>query len=367
MKANHKKVLILMSNNGGGHISSSEAIKQIIIKHSPKTEVKIVNMTPAISPVIYRFASNYLPQILIDNWKRLNNPQAAKILHLINTPIIAAKLIPLLLNFRPDLIIATHAFSTEEVAFTLKQLQLSLPHLVVLVDPFSIHHAWTSYHQATLYLLPNRHAASIFIKRGIAKNKIKIVGHPIRPIPPRLRPLPLPSRKFTIFLGGSGEGVGQLDQLVIKLLKQPIVLKKAQLIVAAGKNKTLLLNLKQLQTKYPRIIFPFGFTKNIYSLIKASDIVVSKPGPNLMFETLSLGKPIIATGLPLGQEEGNYQFINNNHLGFLAPDHQQIIKLLVKLIKSPRLLSQFSASIKKQQLIYQDTPQKTWQALKPFL
>ncbi|MCG2692449.1 galactosyldiacylglycerol synthase, partial [Microgenomates group bacterium] len=63
MKANHKKVLILMSNNGGGHISSSEAIKQIITRHSPKTEVKIVNMTPAISPVIYRFASNYLPQI----------------------------------------------------------------------------------------------------------------------------------------------------------------------------------------------------------------------------------------------------------------------------------------------------------------
>ncbi len=367
MKASHKKVLILMSNNGGGHVSSSEAIKQIITRHSPKTEVKIVNMTPAISPIIYRFASNYLPQILINNWKKLNNPQAAKTLHLINTPIIAAKLIPLLLNYQPDLIIATHAFSTEEVAFTLKQLQLSLPHLVVLVDPFSIHHAWTSYRQATLYLLPNRHAASIFAKRGIAKSKIKVIGHPIRPIPPQLRPLSLPQPKFTIFLGGSGEGIGQLNQLVIKLLKQPAVLAKAQLIVAAGKNKTLFLNLKRLQTKYPQIIFPFGFTKNIYSLIKASDIVVSKPGPNLMFETLSLGKPMMATCLPLGQEEGNYQFLKNNHLGFIAPDHQQIIKLLVKLIKSPRLLRQFSASIKKQQLIYQDTPQKTWQALKPFL
>ncbi len=375
MKANPKKILILISQVGGGHLSISQAVQQIITAHAPCHQIKIFNNTPVIGSLIQRIIGNYFAKFYTKNYQALDNESSAKLVHQLITPLIFPKLSQVIVNFKPDLIIATNSFSTEEVNITLKILNKRIPHVIILADPFSIHHGWTSYKQADLYLVHDSNARSVFINRRINPKKIKVTGLPLRQeiyqsplsLPKVRRQLHLDRNKLTIFIGGSGEGLGNIYSLVAKLLKTNLVIQSCQLIVACGKNKLLLDRFKRLQKKYPQAVFPFGYTNQIPQLISASNFVIGKPGPNILLETFTLGRSFIATGQPLGQEENNYQYIVKHHLGQVAFTIPDTFNLILKIIKSPQLLNQYSPYLKRWQKSHQSSPQKIWQALKPFL
>lgn len=362
-----KKILILSSTLGGGHQSAAQALRAIITPAYRGSTIKIVDMSPPLGSAIYRFLSNYLTEIFVKNWKAFNNESAAKLLQALSAPLVIAKLTPLLQQFLPDIIIATHAFSTEAVALTLKQLGLKIPLIVVLVDPFSVHHAWTVYKQADLYLLPNNHCFKLLCARGISRRRLAVTGQPIRPVPQKLSAAGRNSRRFTVFLGGSGEGVGRIDQIVKLLLRYPRRLNRTRLIIACGKNQVLFKQMEKLSKIYPDIIYPYGFTDKIYELIHSSNLVVGKAGPNLMFEAIALGKPILTTGLPLGQEAGNYRFISRSNLGYVTYSPVQTAKKLFRIIQDPALLNRFKPSLKKEQQHLKQTPRRIIGALRPFL
>lgn len=352
---------------GGGHQSAAQALKEIILSDSPRSLIKIVDMSPPLGSPIYRFLSNYLTEVFVKNWHAFNNESNAQLLHLLSTPLALAKLTPVLTRFRPELIIATHAFSTEEVGAALKQLRLKIPLVVVVVDPFSVHHAWTTYKQADLYLLPNHYCLTLFKKRGFNPRRLVVTGQPIRAIPKDLKPIKFTPKKLTVLLGGSGEGVGRIDQVVKQLIKKTQILNRLRLIVACGKNRGLLKEMQKLKPLYPELIQPYGFTDKIYQLIKSSDLVVGKAGPNLMWETIALGKPLLTTGHPLGQEAGNYRFISRAKLGGVTYSPQQTVKQLVRVVNRPRLLLKWRAGIKREQQRIKQTPRRCLGALRPFL
>lgn len=361
-----RKVLILSSALGGGHQSAAGALTAIIHSRWPQVRITTADMSPPLGSSVYRFLSNYMTDVFVKNWHVFNNEASAKLLHLLSTPLVMAKLTPILKSSRPDLIIATHAFSTEEVTTTLKQLRLNIPLVVVVVDPFSIHHAWTSWQQADLYLLPTDFSYRLFVGRGFDPRRLLVTGQPLRPLP-QLRQKRLDPKQLTIFLGGSGEGVGRIDQIVNKLLTYAKLLDCVRLIIACGKNRTLLAQMQALKQNYPQLIWPYGFTDKIFELVNSADLVVGKAGPNLMWETIALGKPILTTGLPLGQEAGNYRFIARGKLGLVTYSPQQTVKKLLQIIKQPELLKQFQPAIKKQQQLIRQTPPRILAGLRPFL
>lgn len=371
-----KTILIISSNLGGGHRSASEALSQIIAQSRPNFAVQIADVSPPLGSIAYRFLSNYLTDIFIKNWRAFNNPASAKLLNLLITPLIIPKILPLLRRYSPHIIISTQAFALNSVALSLKQMNLTTPLVLVLVDPFSIHHAWTIFRQADLYLLPNQSSYRIFQQRGIDARRLRITGHPIRLIPPATLHAPLAAwrkklglnpKKLTIFLGGSGEGVGRLDLVIQGLLKYSPLLISTQIIIACGKNQLLFNQLNTLKNKYPRLLFPYSFYPELYNLIKAADVVVGKPGPNLMFETIALAKPFLTTGRPLGQEIGNYRFIAKEKLGFITYSAAQTVKKILAIIKQPQLLNQFKPALRHHQLLLRQTPRRCIGALKPFL
>lgn len=371
-----KTILIISSNLGGGHRSSAEALAQIITQSKPDFTAQIVDISPPLGSITYRFLSNYLTDIFIKNWQTFNNPNSAKLLNLFITPLIIPKITPLLHQYSPKIIIATQAFVLNSVALSLKKMNLTTPLILVLVDPFSIHHAWTFFKQADLYFLPNQHSFQVFRQRGIEAKRLRITGHPIRIIPSATLHAPLAAwrkklgldpKKLTIFLGGSGEGVGRLDLIIQGLLKHPELLNSIQIIIACGKNKLLFKQLTTLKKDYPQLLFPYSFYPNIYDLIKASDVVVGKPGPNLMFETISLAKPFLTTGRPLGQEAGNYRFIAKEKLGFVTYSPTQTTKKILTIVNNPSLLDQFNPALRHHQRLLRQTPRRCVRALMPYL
>lgn len=371
-----KSILIVSSNLGGGHRSAAEALAQIISRAKPDYIPHIVDISPPLGSIAYRFLSNYLANVHYKNWRAFNHSSNAKLLQLLVSPLLIPKLLRLLRQDSPQLIIATQPLVLDAVLSSLKQLHLSPPLILAVVDPFSIHHAWTIFKQADLYLLPNQHCFNIFRRRGHNPQRLCVTGHPIRLIPPAVLQTPLPTwrkklgldpKKLTLFLGGSGEGVGRLDLIIKGLLQHPRLLNSIQIIIACGKNKSLFQQLTLLKKKYPFLLFPYGFYPEMYNLIKASDVVIGKPGPNLMFETIALAKPFITTGYPLGQELGNYRFIAQEKLGLITYSPDRTVAKILTIIKKPQLLNKFQPALRQHQRLLRQTPRRCIGALKPFL
>lgn len=370
-----KRILIFKSNIGNGHQSISNAIEQIISNNITDTQVKQLNIMPVIGSPLQRILSNYFSEYLQKKYQESDNEKSAKTTHRLTTPLLFPKISTAILKFKPHLIIATNAFSTEEVGTTLKILDLNIPHLVILADPFSIHHGWTTYKDANKYLVHDQYAQKIFVSRHIHSQKIAITGLPLRqeilqPHPSQSQSqfdLSLDSNKFTLFIGGSGEGVGNIYPLTSKLLKNKTVLALCQLIVVAGKNKALKSRLLRLQKKHPQILSVYGFTQKMPQLINASHLIIGKPGPNLLMETIALGKPFLTTGQPMGQELGNYQYIHQKNIGLVTHHPTQTLDALLQLIHHPEKLTTFKANLTPLQKKLRQAPRKVFTQIKALL
>lgn len=114
---------------------------------------------------------------------------------------------------------------------------------------------------------------------------------------------------------GGGEGSAGFAQTVEELLAlvgadgKPAL----QIILAAGTNSRL----QQMFRNRPAChVLPF--TKAIAPWMACADLVMGKAGPNMLFETVTLGKPFLAATVLPGQEEGNLEMIRTYRLGWVA-------------------------------------------------
>ncbi|MFH0943266.1 MAG: hypothetical protein V1810_03770 [Candidatus Beckwithbacteria bacterium] len=369
MKSTQKKVLILASAAGGGHLAIASALEQYLRTSSLPIKPVTFITTPKIVSPAYRLIGEHFIKLHHQQWQKSNNPKSAYLAHLFNTQLTLSKIVREIRLTRPDLIISTSGFATFELRSALDYLNLKLPHLVVLADPFTIHHGWTTYKQANHYLVPTPEAKQTLIYRHIPANRISLTGLPLRlafyqplsQVSLVRKKLGLNPNKLTLFIGGSGEGHGQIYPLITSLLKLSNFSTHNQLIVVAGKNRSLLTRLKRLPLN------AFGYTDQIPQLIAASDFVVGKPGPNILFESLMLNKPFIATSEPLCQELGNYRYITRRHLGIVTHRPLRTLSVLKQIIKNPAMLKSFQPGISRHRRKYLNTPQKTLKLIHSFL
>jgi len=368
-----KKILITYTTAGGGHVAITNALKQYLTSTS-QLKIKTVDTSLTLTSPTYRIVGEYFSSFHQKNWQNNNTPQKSLLIHQLTAPLIVSRLVKAIKSFKPDLIIATNAFSTYEVASALKLAKATIPHIVAIADPFTIHHSWTTYKNADHYLAPTPEAKKILLSRKIPSKNISITGLPLRlgVFTPTLtqnrarNKLQLDKNKPTFFIGGSGEGHGQIFKLTKKLLTHPQTKSLCQLIVVAGKNKLLKTRLDALSKKCSNLR-AFGHTNMIDQLLIASDIVVGKPGPNILFESLMLQKPFIATNPPLSQELGNYHYITQKKLGLVTRQLDQTLETLIDFINHPSKLKKFQPGIQKHRRRYLGTPQKTLKLINHFL
>ena len=148
--------------------------------------------------------------------------------------------------------------------------------------------------------------------------------------------------RLTIFLQGGGEGSAGFARTVEQLLAltdshgQPTL----QLILAAGTNQLLQ---RRFQGRRGCHVLPF--TKTIAPWMACADLVMGKAGPNMLFESVTLGKPFLATTFIPGQEEGNLEMIRSYGLGWVALTSEEQIGLIKNLLRQPETLAAKRASV----------------------
>ncbi len=339
-----KRVLILMSDTGGGHRSAAEAISAGLRRvHGDRFQVVTVDaLAEYLPPPLDRIGGLYSPMIHRAPWLW------GKIFHLSDSPgkvsavtglfypLVRARFEALIRQVRPDLIVSVHPFLNHVPSRVLGEGFNSIPLVTLITDPVTAHAAWVCP-GVDLCLVATPEAARRTVALGMAAEKIRVTG---LPVDPRFDDLSrassvalrkrwgLPSDRPLALMMGGVEGAGRLCELASALDRARV---PVALAVVAGRNRALRRRLERRIWEIP--VRVLGFVREMPELMRASDLILTKAGPATLWEAMATGLPIVMTGYVPGQEAGNVAFVRRAGAGCLVRDPGKAAELLLAWLR----------------------------------
>src|SRR5678815_1571965 len=315
-----RKVLLLSTSAGAGHIRAAEAIEKAFneAKGAESREVRhidVLNYTNKLFRHLYSKAYidlvNKMPEVPGWVYDKLDKPWKNERRRLALDKLNTRPFVKLLRDYQPDLIVCTH-FLPAEIVSWLKAKERLASRQVIIVTDFDVHAMWLVHHYERYFVAIEE--ARVYLEAlGIPPEKITVSGIPIDPVfaerkdkhEMRAKHGLAPDRT-TILLSAGGFGVGSVDALVSSLLP---LQHRAQIVAICGRNEELKKRLTKLaaRTKPDATVLlkPFGYTKEMDELMTASDLVLGKPGGLTTSEALAKGLVFVIVNPIPGQEERN--------------------------------------------------------------
>ena len=339
------RVLIVMSDTGGGHRSISLALEEALVRLVPeRVEPRIVDLFALEQPTVFdRIPRLYSPMIRYVPWLY------GRVFHFANYPLVyhtiraraAGSLLPkvrrLLITDQPAIIVSAHPLCNWFVLRALDQLAWDVPVLATVTELVTVHRAWVEP-GITHYTTATAVARETVLRYGAPPSRVSSPGLPIHERFGRVgaapaeirRELGLDPDRFTLLVAGGGDGTGGLDKLVTAIDRTGL---DAQLIVVCGRNERLRAKLQSTPLTFPAKIL--GFARNMPDLMQAADAVATKGGPQSIVEALATGRPIVVIGSLPGQEEGNAAFVEAHGVGFDGRHRPRALTAIRRLAADP--------------------------------
>lgn len=357
-----KNILIFYASYGGGHLNAAKSIYECISNHYENNSIelidcmKYVNKTvEKLSTVAYREAAKKAPWV----WGKIySDSQKGPLAHLSSrsNKIMAIKLLRLLREKNPDLIISTHPFSSQMCSYLKRKGKITAKIATIMTD-FAPHDQWLVGSQYVNYFFVAHDAMkSSLIEKGLPDKKVFSTGIPLsnrffldydKNI--LLNDFGLSSDKFTIlFFAGGRFGLGKKN--TYKILEDIArYMDDVQVIAISGKNKKMFDSFNSTIRKYHREhdMKVMEFTDKVPELMHISDIVISKPGGLTTSECLVCGLPMIVINPIPGQEEQNAEFLENSNLAYWIKDDDNPLGVIFKVITNKDILNSLRQSVSK--------------------
>jgi len=354
-----RRILLLMADTGGGHRSCAEAVLESLRRRNIKDcQFEMVDILGGYAPFpINKLDALYPPMVRFSQvtwepgYRLTNTPERSRLLMRTAWPLAQKTAREVLVSHPADLIVSFHPLYNYAMLWAKEKEKNDTPMATVVTDMASIHAMWCAPGMVR-YMVPTEQAARLASGYGVSRDKIDITGLPIsrrfaelagRPKPDVRRNLDLDPDLPTVLLMGGGQGLGRIYPIARALAATKL---DFQLVIVAGRNPTLKLQLQLANWKIPVRIF--GFTREIPVLMAASDILVSKAGPSTVAESLAMGLPMIVSGYIPGQEDGNVKVVVRGKAGVYAPKPKLIAQMLREwLALGSNALTEYSESARK--------------------
>lgn len=351
-----KKMLILMSDTGGGHRASADAIAEATAHlYGDEIRVRIVDAWRNHVPWPLNQIPDAYPWMVSDGlwfwnalWRTDDKAWSPQVVQQVFTPLVRRSAIELFRAEAPDLVVTVHPIINHIPLRVLRNtLRSDAPFVTVVTDMVTAHPCWFSP-QADYCMVPTEPARQRALRFGMRPDRVEVVGQPVG-----LRfaagvggkcqlrdKLGLDRDRRVVLIVGGGEGVGPVYETARAIASN---VPNVQLIIVAGRNAALGQQLKTTAWEIPSQVY--GFATNMPELMCASDVLVTKAGPGTLSEAFIAGLPVIISGFIPGQEEGNVQYVLEHQAGAYAPDPAKIVSLIRKWLQpSDDTLSQMAAN-----------------------
>ncbi len=337
-------ILILTTHTGGGHLNLAQSLKDAL---EADYEVVIVDPQPKSVDHFYAAASRHFLKYFDWQFVLTDNEIGALWLHRLLTPISSRRLLGIIEEVRPQLLITTHALLSYLTARVNERLRKPVPLVFQLTDLGRLHMTWFTEKQANAYLTPTREIFAQSLEQGIEKNRLYLTGRPVRrqflevssyEKSETLAALGLDPDIFTIFLQGGAKGSAGVDQTIEGLLSMNVPM---QIILAVGNNE-------KMASRYTGIerVRTLPFTELIAPYMAAADVIAGKAGASFITEAFMVEKPFLATTFIPGQEAPNLQFIDRHNLGWICLETTVQKELLTGIADNPAMIAEKVASIR---------------------
>lgn len=323
-----KRIVFIMSDTGGGHRASAEAIRDAILeKHEAHFE--LVDLFKQYSPYPFNQMPDWYPQ-MVSPKGRISYGMTFRLSNTHNRARAYSRLMYLTMDNRlrqmlrehpADVYVSVHSILTRLTGHALSAQATRPRFMVVVTDLVSTHMLWYDK-RADRTLVPTTIAYDRGLRAGLTPAQLRDTGLPVNPRFMRNLPERHAARETlgwdptlpAILIVGGGEGMGPLYETARAINERNL---PCQIAVIAGKNQALKAQLESSQWNQPTHVF--GFVQDMPRLMAASNILVTKAGPSTICESAIAGLPMIIYDYIPGQEDGNVSYVIDNHAGIYAP------------------------------------------------
>ena len=355
-------ILIFYASYGGGHLNAAKSINEYLQKNYNDLHVELIDCMKYINKTIEKVTTKAYTEMAKKApwaWGRIySDAQKGPLAHITSrsNKFMAIKLLKLLREKQPDLIISTHPFGSQMCSYLKRKGKIHAKIATIMTD-FAPHDQWLVGSDFTdYYFVAHDNMKKYLMDKGISSKNIFVTGIPLsnrflksydkKEI---LKELNLEIDKKTILFFGGGEfGLGK--KRTIEIFENFVkYCTDMQIIAIAGKNEKMKHAFDNIVSKYDRKnnIIVFEYTSQVPEFMSISDLVVTKPGGLTTTESLASELPMVIINPIPGQEEENAKFLVENGIAIWIKKEDNVQKILENLFLNPETLENMKQNTKK--------------------
>jgi 1,2-diacylglycerol 3-beta-galactosyltransferase len=345
-----KRVLLLISDTGGGHRSAANAIAAALeeVRFGPngeslRLEHRIddvaAHCTFPLSQLgpAYSAALRFAPPIYGALYHATNGRRRFRSVVRFCEPLYRERLRELFREYKPDVIVSVHPLLNHAALRARSDAGIMhVPVITVITDLGKVHEGWL-VPEVDAVVVPAPEVFRRARERGIPLERIYQLGHPVHPkfedvteTKQQLRgQLGLPVEKTIALLMAGGEGGGKLLPTTMALAKSRLPL---HLVVVTGRNVALRTKLNELAPTLPTPMTVLGYCDNVPELMRAADLLVTKAGPGAIAEASIAEVPVVVYDFIPGQERGNLDYVRTNGIGVVALTAADVVTSVRRIV-----------------------------------
>lgn len=356
-----KNILIFYASYGGGHLNAAKSIDEYILNNYKDLNVELIDCMKYVNKTIekvttaaYREAAKKAPWV----WGKIyNDSQKGPLAHLSSrsNKIMAIKLLKLLREKRPDLIISTHPFGSQMCSYLKRKGKIHAQIATIMTD-FAPHDQWLVGSDFTdYYFVAHVKMKNYLISKNIPSSKVFDTGIPLsnrflqkydrKEISKEFN---LDEKKKNILFFGGGEfglGKSKTFQIFENLVKNN---NNMQIIAISGKNAKMKSTFEEIvsQNNAENFVRVLDFTNKVPELMSISDLVVTKPGGMTTTESLASKLPMLIINPIPGQEEENAEFLESKGIAIWIKKEDNVAQVIDNLFSNPQTLEKMAENTK---------------------
>jgi len=332
------RVLFLSVTAGHGHNQTAKAVMNYL--EGQNVSCRLIDTFEYINPILsesidkgYLISTKFTPVVYGKIYraaeKREKSESRVSIPKLISS-VLSKKLISLLKEYDPDVIVCTHIFAAQIISY-LKQKGLETKSVGIVTD-FTIHPFWEEA-DLDYYITADALLNHQMSKKGIDLNKVKPLGIPIdmkfaiKQSPSEARKALGFEDKTTVLVMSGSMGYGNVASTIAQIDRLPWDL---QIVSVCGNNRKLKRKIDIMKTR--KQVYNFEFVNNVDVLMDAATCIVTKPGGLTVSESMAKQLPMILANPIPGQEDRNVEFLVNNGLAVKVSNTYPIDEAIFQLM-----------------------------------
>lgn len=353
-----KKVLVTFIEAGFGHIVTAQAILEALnLKKDDEIEIVSANLFHN-HPTLKKYEDFLIKEVKSASVNPLHSRIQQLSMHIggskntlnfVNKYIYKKEYslyIEELKKISPDIIIDTHYFTS---FCSVNYRDLYNPKCkVITYNPDNNVHGWWP-RNVDYFIVNNSLAKEQAFERGFSRQQVKEVFFITRESLFKAdkskeyyrEKYQIPKDKFCVKLADGAYAKAKMESFVKELSKTQLPIT---IVPMCGKNDKLYNKLIKFKEKVPNnvTLIPLGYVDNIEEVFKASDLFITKAGPNAVLDSVMSRVPVVINYYANGIENAtNELFVKKLGCGKTIKNKIKARHFVEKCIENPRLLDKY--------------------------